>query len=110
MPPLDLSVWLYAASLFGSLLAGAFALHVKRDAATRREQLILESRLARIETRVEGLPDKGALHDLAISVTRVEGDMKSLVTHIGGIETGMRRIETVVNRQEDWLLNRGGPK
>jgi hypothetical protein len=92
-----------------ALSAGAtvLALHVKRASAARAETVVLESRITRIETRVEGMPSSEAIHELALVVARIEGDVKALCTHIDGVEAGMRRIETIVNRQEEWLLNRG---
>ena len=70
----------------------------------------LEKRLIRAEAELEDKPTANALHELAVSITGIGGDLKALVARTDGLEGLVRRLETVADRQEQYLLNNKGGK
>lgn len=73
----------------------------KRDVA--REAL--EKRLIHAEGELDGKPTATALHELALAISSFGGDLKALVARTNGLEDLVERLETVANRQEQYLLN-----
>ena len=90
--------------------AGIYAWVANRRRASRAAMAELEKRLIVLETRVEGVASRESLHKLSLVVCEIEGDLKAMVARMNGMEDVMKRIEIVVNRQEDFLLNRGEAK
>lgn len=68
----------------------------------------LAQKIAVLETRINSGATRESLSKLSLAVTEIEGDTKVVGARLDGIEQVMNRIEKVVNRQEDFLLNRRG--
>lgn len=67
----------------------------------------IETRVIKNEQVLTGLPDNEALHDLAISVTALTGDLRTMGERISGVQKSMERVENVMARHEDYLLHNG---
>ena len=68
----------------------------------------LEKRVDKIEVQLDRVPSIEHLHDLRVLVTQVEGTTQRLNERLDGAEKLFGRVETVLNRQEDYLLNKNG--
>lgn len=68
-----------------------------------------DARLASMEQTLRGLPAKQDMHDLQISITELKGELKTMAAVIDGRNRLMERLETIVERHEDHLLD-GRPK
>lgn len=77
----------------------------KKDCEGCREKL--EARVSKNEQALHGLPDNEALHDLALSVTELAGDLRTMGERISGVAKSMERVEKVMARHEDYLLHNG---
>lgn len=75
----------------------------------RKEYAALEGRVSKIETCMDNTPSGAALHELSLSIAGLRGDLKVATEKIGGLGQVVNRVEQVVARHEDFLLN-GGPK
>ncbi len=61
-------------------------------------------RIQKIEDVVKSLPGKDELHDLAIGISDLRGDMREMRMALQGQGQIMTRLEAVVSRQEDHLM------
>ena len=77
-----------------------------RDAARND----LEKRLIRAEAEIEDKPTANALHELAVCMTKFGGDIRTVGARLDGLQAIVARLEKVADRQEDFLLNKGGGK
>jgi uncharacterized coiled-coil protein SlyX len=77
----------------------------KKDCADCREKL--EARVSKNEQALHGLPNNEALHELAISVTELAGDLRTMGERISGVDRSLERVENVIGRHEDYLLHNG---
>jgi len=68
----------------------------------------LKERLTKAESCLEKVPTEETLHKLAINLTALGGDLKAVVEKIEGMNKSVERMERVVTRHEDFLLNNGG--
>lgn len=73
-----------------------------------RELTILRERLSKAEARLDDTPNSKSVHELALSVERMSGNLKALGERMGGMDRIVDRVEKVLNRHEDFLLNGGG--
>ena len=64
-----------------------------------------DARLASIEQTLRGLPAKQDMHDLQISITKLDGKLETMAAVIDGRNRLMERLETIVERHEDHLLD-----
>jgi chromosome segregation ATPase len=64
-----------------------------------------ETRLASIEQTLRGLPAKQDMHELQISITELKGELKTMAAVIDGRNRLMERLENIVERHEDHLLD-----
>lgn len=64
----------------------------------------LSVRLTRAETQLGHMPTRDSFHELAVSIERLAGDLRSTVSRLDGVDNIVKRIETITNRQEDFLL------
>ncbi len=74
----------------------------------RKENEDLRARIAAVEQRQEFAPTATALHELSTSVTGLVGEVKALGAQFDGTVRLVERLTQVVDRQEDYLLKRGG--
>lgn len=65
-----------------------------------------ESRIVAIETTLRAMPSKDDLHRMEMSVTSMAGEMKVVSALLAGQKDVMQRVEAVVARHEDHLLNK----
>jgi uncharacterized coiled-coil protein SlyX len=63
----------------------------------------LERRIQTVEQTVAGMPAKSDLHELALVITEMGGDMKALRANMKAIAESMARTESIVSRHEDYL-------
>lgn len=70
----------------------------------------LEKRLSKAETCLDKVPSEDALHELALSIRAFGGDLKVVVEKIDGLGRIVDRVDRVVSRHEDYLLNGKGGK
>lgn len=64
-----------------------------------------EGRIASLEQTVQELPRKDDIHALHIQMTEVQGGMREMRAIMKGNQDIMRRLETIVTRHEDYLLD-----
>lgn len=76
----------------------------KKAAEERVEEI--EKRVAKVEAAVEAMPDREAVHQLALSITETSGRLEVISTRMQGLEKLFDRAERIVNRLEEYLLNR----
>lgn len=116
MTPADMSVGviiLWAAGLstlfsFGSVLWTVFSGPSRRNAsklddhASRLDRL--DARLASVEQTLRGMPGKDDIHGVQLALSDMRGDLKNMQTSMSGNMEIMRRLELIVTRHEDHLL------
>jgi hypothetical protein len=73
----------------------------------RKESTALEKRISQIEACLTSVPSGAALHELALSITGLRGDLKVVTEKIDGLGQVVSRVERVVGRHEEYLLNGG---
>ncbi|WP_417262611.1 DUF2730 family protein [Celeribacter sp.] len=67
----------------------------------------LDGRIASMEQSMRILPGRDDLHELQLSMRSMQGDMKALTAVMEGNAQIMTRLETVVGRHEQHLLDGG---
>jgi len=110
-----------ALGLLVSLGAGYYAWQVKRqqlrkeevDEKVRRvhdrvdarqgEIRDLTDRVSRAEKHLEDVPSASSVHELALSISGVSGDMKSVMAQMEGMREIVTRQERVTTRLEDYM-------
>lgn len=73
----------------------------------RVDHTALDRRVSTLEVQMQSVPSKEALHDLQVSVVRVEGKMDSFAERLEGLDRLFSRAEAVLSRQEQYLMERG---
>ncbi len=71
--------------------------------ATRRMDR-QEGRIAALEQTVRALPAKDDMHSLQLKMSEINGSMREIRAVMAGNAQIMERIETIVSRHEDHLL------
>ena len=61
-------------------------------------------RLQSLEQNIQGLPGKGELHRLELQLSSIAGDLRVVTATMAGNTQIMNRVETIVARHEDHLL------
>ncbi|MCG8435370.1 MAG: DUF2730 domain-containing protein [Gammaproteobacteria bacterium] len=67
----------------------------------------LKARAAVTESRLEETPTSKALHELAISIEALSGDMRAVVARLDGLADLHDRLEKTVVRREGFELTKG---
>lgn len=67
-----------------------------------------EGRILLAEQTLQMLPAKSDLHRVEIALERIGGDMREIRASMTGNQQIMSRLEAVVTRQDDYLMNRAG--
>lgn len=89
----------FALSVYGLLSSGSRANKTQLDThATRLADH--DSRLTGIERALREMPTKDGLHQIELSMTQVRGDL-------GAMREIMGRMETILTRHEEHLLDGG---
>lgn len=68
----------------------------------------LTSVLQRLEQAIANLPTKDDLHELALALSGIGGDLKAARTEIKAVGDEVDVIRTSVNRHEEIIANAGG--
>lgn len=103
-----------------AISAGAFAMSliairrkaVDREIAQTAEALtkqdariaVVERQVGSIQQTVDHLPGKSEIHQLEITLTRISGQMDTMSEAMSGQREIMARLEAIVSRHEDHLL------
>lgn len=100
----DPGLALQLAGVLLSVVALATAALATRRKDTDARFAQIEARVADLERAVAGTPTSDDLHQLHILVTQISGQMGEITAVIGGQKDIMKRLETIVTRHEDHLL------
>lgn len=60
--------------------------------------------LDRLERQVENLPNQSAIHELAISVEQLRGELGTVSARMDGLREIMAKLDSTIMRQEEFLL------
>lgn len=66
-----------------------------------------DQRLASVEQALRGQPTKDDMHQLHLVLKEMQGEMKTMAAIIDGNNKIMSRLETIVGRHEEHLLDGG---
>jgi TolA-binding protein len=69
-----------------------------------------DKRLSTVEQAQITLPKSGDIHQLELAMTRLQGEMKTMSVAMQGQSNIMERLETIVGRHENHLLDGSGRK
>lgn len=69
-----------------------------------------EKRLSMVEQAQMALPKSGDIHQLELAMTRLQGEMKTMSVAMQGQSNIMERLESIVGRHENHLLDGAGRK
>lgn len=72
--------------------------HIDKGRESRNE---LRDRLRLVETRLENMPDKESVHQLALGQERMSGDIKTHGAQLTAVAASVKRVE-------EYLLKTGG--
>lgn len=106
-----IKLWITVATFLSALLSGIYTFFATRQKDT--EKRFKESdtkidavvkRVDKLENSVEALPSKEDFHKLDVALARMTGDIRSLGVMLEGQGEIMTRLERVVTRHEDHLL------
>lgn len=67
----------------------------------------VEQEVVALQQRVSAVPGQAELHALALTLERIQGDLKAMRALMDGNGMIMSRLEDIVTRHEDHLLNGG---
>lgn len=80
---------------------------LERERDRRREVCdALGDRMTHAEARLDDAPTGKALHEVALSISHLSGDLKEMFARLEGLGEVVKRLERVTSRQEEYLLNR----
>lgn len=96
----------FGLTLWGLLASGSRANAKKLDDHSKRLDGH-ELRLGSIEQAQDGQLKPKDLHELALEMEELKGDLKAMASAMAGQTEIMKRLETIVSRHEDHLLNAG---
>lgn len=109
-----LIVWALALSTlinFGTVIWNIFSGPSKKNGARLDAMAVtmtaVEARVATIEQAHRALPSKDDIHELELSMERLKGEMKTLSQVMSGQAQITERMEAILNRHEDHLLQSG---
>lgn len=80
-----------------------------RDAELSNRQDRHDNRLLTLEQTVQSLPGKDDMHQLQLELAKMSGEMREMNAVMSGNAKIMSRLEAIVSRHEDHLLD-GGSK
>lgn len=104
-------------ALIIAILAFLYSWWSRRTTATqtelkelRTESSGLDKRVGVLEREISFLPTNQAIHELAVSLEQNTGSIKEMGARLEGLDGIVKRLETMTDRQEDWLLRQGTSK
>lgn len=109
-----LIVWALALSTlinFGTVIWNIFSGPSKKNGARLDVMAAaltgMDQRLSAVEQNQRVLPSKDDMHELELAMERLKGEMKAIGQVMAGQTAIMERMETIVGRHEDHLLQSG---
>lgn len=81
------------------------AVDTRADALTARLDRH-DQRLTAAEQAINGMPGKEDMHGLQLALMEVRGEIRSMAAGMSGQTDLLRRLEKVVDRQENHLMGR----
>ncbi|MFQ5776307.1 MAG: hypothetical protein ACE5GS_17450 [Kiloniellaceae bacterium] len=93
-------VWEIAVSL-AAAGAGGLAWQARRATKAAR----FAERLSLVEARIGDVPTRDAVHDLAVSIERLSGDIRVILQRLDGMQGHAGRLDRVTERMEQFLLD-----
>ena len=109
-----LIVWALALSTlinFGTVIWNIFSGPSKKNGARLDAMATvltaLEQRITASEQTQRALPSKDDIHELELSMERLKGERKTLSQVMAGQSAITERMESILNRHEDHLLQSG---
>lgn len=63
------------------------------------------SQIGRIEQQITSMPGRESLHSVELKLAQMAGDMREIAAHMGGQKEILGRLESIVSRHEDHLLD-----
>lgn len=105
------SIWPVASAL---LLFAVFVLMLmardkfvsKADhAKLENETAAIKERLIAVESALENVPRTDAMHELALSIERMNGSIKGMSSQLVSMEKFSKSMGDTIARQEEYLLN-----
>jgi uncharacterized protein DUF2730 len=110
----DMTVTLSLILSFGTLVFAWFRTR-KKDVDERfhtgsKRMDELDRRTSKLEQTVDTMPGKDHLHRLELSLSDISGDLKAIRATMRAQAEAMVRIESVVGRHEEHLLDGGKDK
>ncbi len=113
----DIVLWFAALSTivsFGTVIWNIFSGPSKKNAdrisavSARLDDHGL--RLSAVEQSQRSLPKTSDMHELELAMTRLQGEIKTMSAVMAGQSQIMERLETIVGRHENHLLDGSGRK
>ncbi len=83
---------------------------VREILVNRRGIEELRSEVQRHKDKLDCLPDDKALHNLALQIEALRGDVRAMNERFGGLELVVGKMDRILDRQESFLLNGGNQK
>lgn len=106
----DLAQWGWAIALGINMLFGWGLWSARRAFAAKGELQEMERRLTAAEAKLDQAPTAKAMHELALAISGMGGDLKATVAELKGLRGVVHRLDQVVQRQEDYLLKSAGER
>ena len=70
----------------------------------------LRERLSTAEAQLKDMPSANALHEIALGVERLRGDIKGVDERLNGVDRIVECMDKILSRQETFLLTGGAAK
>lgn len=97
--------WLYVLAMNRQKATAAQIDDVNAKLTARCEQLVV--RLTSCEAQLQSAPTRDAVHELAVAIEHLGGDLKATASDLKGLRDLVKRLESVSARMEDFLLRQG---
>jgi len=95
-------------AMVGAWVAALVVLWLSTKFATKREVAAaaeaveeIDKRLIQMEARVSALPDAKTMHELALSMSQLGGEIKVLAERLAATREQLDRIDNILERHED---------
>jgi hypothetical protein len=79
---------------------------LRKEFASKAEVGMLATRITEIESAQENAPTVTGVHEIALAVERLTGEVRAQRESLSGGDGRMNRIERTVERIEEHLLNK----
>ena len=100
-----LIAWITALSLILNFGLTIYSLISSGAKANAKQLERHDARLSKLEQALSSVPAKDDLHGLQISLERMHGQLRTMGAVMEGNSKIMERLETIVSRHEDHLLD-----